>query len=93
MKNYLSIFEPAEVRRAAILVCQLLCQSLDRSTWLTILGDQLTSFYQLIKHLYQSDRDDIVRLHAQLALEALNQICREFLQPSNKLEKQIRILS
>lgn len=93
MKSYLSVFEPIEVRRSAILVCELLCQSLEQSTWLTILGDQLTSFYQLIKHLYQSDRDDIVRLHAQLALESLNQICREFLQPSMKLEKHIRILS
>ena len=93
LKSYLSIFEPNEVRRASILVCQLLCQSLEQSTWLNILSHDLTSFYQLINHLYKHDKDDVVRLHAQLALEALNAICREYLQPSMVLEKKIRIFS
>lgn len=93
LKNYLSIFESADVRRASILVCELLCQSLEQSTWLTVLGSELPSFYQLINQLYKNDKDDIVRLHAQIALEALNTICRDFLQPSVILEKKIRVLS
>lgn len=93
MKSYLSIFESAEVRRASILVCELLCQSLEQSTWITILGKELPSFYQLINQLYKNDRDEIVRLHAQIALEALNRISREFLQPPVTFEKKIRILS
>lgn len=93
MKSYLSTNESSEVRRASILVIELLCQSLDRSTWLTIVGSELPSFYRLILHLYKNDNDEIVRLHAQLALDALNNICRDFLQPSTVLEKEIRILS
>lgn len=93
MKSYLSIFESIEVRRASILVCELLCQSLEQSTWLNILGKELPSFYQLINQLYKNDKDDIVRLHAQIALEALNQISREYLQPPVTFEKKIRILS
>lgn len=93
LKSYLSIFEPSDVRRASILVCQLLCQSLEQSTWLTIFGSELTSFYQLITSLYKNDKDDVVRLHAQLALDALNQICRDYLQTSTSLDKHIQILS
>lgn len=93
LKSYLSIFESNEVRRASILVCELLCQSLDQTTWLTILGNELPTFYHLINQLYKNDRDEIVRLHAQLALEGLNRISREFLQPPVILEKKIRILS
>ena len=93
LKNYLSIFESAEVRRASILVCQLLSQSLEKSSWLTILDDQLPSFYRLINQLYKNDHDDVVRLHAQIALESLNEICREFFNPPTTLEKSIRILS
>jgi hypothetical protein len=93
LKSYLSPFESSDVRRASILVCELLSQSLEQSTWLNILGTELKSFYQLINHLYKNDKDDIVRLHAQIALEALNTICQEYLQPSIILEKKIRILS
>ncbi|CAF0765782.1 unnamed protein product [Adineta ricciae] len=93
LRNYLSIFESDEVRRASILVCELLCQSLEQSTWLTVLGSELPSFYQLINQLYKNDKDDIVRLHAQIALEALNAICQDFLQPPVILEKKIHVLS
>ncbi|CAF0838761.1 unnamed protein product [Rotaria sordida] len=93
LKSYLSISESSNVRRASILVCELLCQSLEQSTWLTILGNELLSFYQLINYLYKNDKDDIVCLHAQIALEVLNKICQDYLQPSVILEKKIRILS
>ncbi|CAF3605120.1 unnamed protein product [Rotaria sp. Silwood1] len=93
LKSYLSISESSNVRRASILVCELLCQSLEQSTWLTIFGNELLSFYQLINYLYKNDKDDIVCLHAQIALEALNKICQDYLQPSIILEKKIRILS
>ncbi|CAF3184423.1 unnamed protein product [Rotaria sp. Silwood2] len=93
LKSYLSISESSNVRRASILVCELLCKSLEQSTWLTILGNELPSFYQLINYLYKNDKDDIVCLHAQIALEALNKICQDYLQPPVILEKKIRILS
>jgi hypothetical protein len=47
----------------------------------------------MINHLYKTDKDDIVRLHAQIALEELNKISREYLQPPVIFEKKIRILS
>jgi hypothetical protein len=71
----------------------VLCQSLEQSTWLTILGKELPSFYQLINHLYKNDKDEIVCLHAQIALESLNKISRDYLQPPVIFEKKIRILS
>lgn len=71
----------------------MLSQSLDQTTWLTILGKDLPSFYQLINQLYKNDKDEIVRLHAQIALESLNKISREYLQPPVILEKKIRVLS
>ncbi|CAF5160231.1 unnamed protein product, partial [Rotaria magnacalcarata] len=40
VKSYLSVSESSDVRRASILVCELLCQSLEQSTWLTILGNE-----------------------------------------------------
>ncbi len=39
-----------------------------------------------------SDKDEVVRLQAQLSLEALNENTKEFLTSRPRLEKKIHIL-
>uniref|UniRef100_A0A0E9WHY8 RNA polymerase II assembly factor Rtp1 C-terminal domain-containing protein n=2 Tax=Anguilla TaxID=7935 RepID=A0A0E9WHY8_ANGAN len=38
------------------------------------------------------DRDDVTVLHAQLALEELDDVMKKFLFPAQKLEKKIVVL-
>ncbi|CAF1546090.1 unnamed protein product, partial [Didymodactylos carnosus] len=90
LKCYLSIHEVSDVRRSSILVVELLCQGLDKNTWLLI-DNELPSLYKLLLQLYKNDKDDIVKLHAQIALDSLNFICKDYLKPNTILEKEIRI--
>ena len=58
----------------------------------------MKQFYSVIKRSYQHDDDQVVQLHAQLALEALDQIMRDVMfhsaQEKHKtMEKKITILS
>ncbi|XP_072926642.1 transport and Golgi organization protein 6 homolog isoform X1 [Hemitrygon akajei] len=81
----------AEVRRAAIHVITLLLRGLcDKA--LQVLGDVLRDLYRLLKFSVQRDVDEVVRLHAQLALEELDLVVRRALFPEEKLEKEITVL-
>ena len=58
----------------------------------------MKKFYSVMKRAYQDDADHVVQLHAQLALEALDDVMRDamFHQPVRKskaMEKKITILS
>lgn len=77
-----------ECRRAAVMVSTLLFRGLGRDT-LTSLGKDLIDLYRGLKHLRDNDEDLILRLHAQLALEELDSIMRDFIHGSVKLEKKI----
>uniref|UniRef100_A0A4W5RE39 Transport and golgi organization 6 homolog n=1 Tax=Hucho hucho TaxID=62062 RepID=A0A4W5RE39_9TELE len=81
----------AEVRRAAVHVIALLLRGLsDKAT--EVLSDVLLDLYRALKWVVRSDTDDVTVLHAQLALEELDDVMRRFIFPAQKLEKKIVVL-
>ncbi|XP_005403636.1 PREDICTED: transport and Golgi organization protein 6 homolog isoform X2 [Chinchilla lanigera] len=83
--------DEVQVRRAAIHVVVLLLRGLSRKAP-EVLKDVLKDLYHLLKHVVQLEPDDVAKLHAQLALEELDEIMRNFLFPQQKLEKKITVL-
>lgn len=57
-----------------------------------MLRDVLKDLYHLLKHVVRLESDDVAKLHAQLALEELDEIMRNFLFPPQKLEKKVVVL-
>ncbi|XP_045675012.1 transport and Golgi organization protein 6 homolog isoform X1 [Phyllostomus hastatus] len=80
-----------QVRRAAIHVIVLLLRGLSQKAT-EVLRDVLKDLYHLLKHVVHLEPDDVAKLHAQLALEELDEIMRNFLFPPQKLEKKIMVL-
>lgn len=80
-----------ECRRAAVLVATLLFRGLGRET-LSNLTSDLVGLYRGLKHLRDNDDDPVLRLHAQLALEEIDHIARDFLFAPAKLEKKLFVL-
>lgn len=80
-----------QVRRAAIHVVVLLLRGLSQQAT-EVLSDVLKDLYHLLKHVVRLEPDDVAKLHAQLALEELDEIMRNFLFPPQKLEKKIVVL-
>lgn len=81
-----------ECRRAAVMVISSLIKGLGKDTLLQ-LKDNLLPIYRTLKNLYRDNNEDTtVRLHAQVALEELNDIVNQFLFPEVKMEKQIFVL-
>ncbi|KAL0968205.1 hypothetical protein UPYG_G00263820 [Umbra pygmaea] len=81
----------AEVRRAAVHVIVLLIRGLSDKTT-QVLHDVLLDLYRALKWVVRSDTDDVTVLHAQLALEELDDVMRRFIFPAQKLEKKIVVL-
>ncbi|XP_077372468.1 transport and Golgi organization protein 6 homolog [Festucalex cinctus] len=81
----------AEVRRAAVHVITLLLRGLSDKTT-QVLGDVLLDLYRALKWVVRSDSDEVAVLHAQLALEELDDVMRRFIFPKQKLEKKIVVL-
>ncbi|XP_062403575.1 transport and Golgi organization protein 6 homolog [Sardina pilchardus] len=81
----------AEVRRAAVHVITLLLRGLSH-TATEVLSDVLLDLYRALKWVVRSDRDEVAVLHAQLALEELDDVMRKFIFPEQKLEKKIVVL-
>ncbi|KAF5919558.1 hypothetical protein HPG69_000157 [Diceros bicornis minor] len=77
-----------QVRRAAVHVIVLLLRGLSQKAT-EVLRDVLKDLYHLLKHVVRLEPDDVAKLHAQLALEELDEIMRNFLFPPQKLEKKI----
>lgn len=73
------------------MVVTLLLRGLGKDT-LTSLGKDLVELYRGLKYLQNNNEDPVLRLHAQLALEELDDIVRDFLFSSPKLEKRIFLL-
>lgn len=74
------------------MVIASLIKGLGKETLLQ-LKEQLLPIYRTLKTLYGDENEDkTVRLHAQIALEELNDVVRQFLFPELKMEKQIFIL-
>lgn len=57
-----------------------------------VLRDVLRDLYRLLKWVVASEHDQVTVLHAQLALEELDDIMRRFLFPPQTLEKKIVVL-
>ncbi|XP_069848721.1 transport and Golgi organization protein 6 homolog isoform X5 [Dipodomys merriami] len=80
-----------QVRRAAIHVIVVLLRGLSQKAT-EVLRDVLKDLYHLLKYVVRLEPDDVAKLHAQLALEELDEIMRNFLFPPQKLEKKIVVL-
>ncbi|XP_060779781.1 transport and Golgi organization protein 6 homolog isoform X3 [Neoarius graeffei] len=80
-----------EVRRAAVHVIALLLRGLSDKTT-QVLGDVLLELYRALKWVVRSNSDEVAVLHAQLALEELDDVMRKFIFPQQKLEKKIVVL-
>lgn len=81
----------AEVRRAAVhVIAQLLKGLSDKTT--QVLADVLLDLYRALKWVVRSDPDSVAVLHAQIALEELDDVMRKFIFPEQKLEKKIVVL-
>ena len=63
-----------------------------RPSLVQVLRDVLKDLYHMLKHVVRLEPDDVAKLHAQLALEELDEIMRNFLFPPQKLEKKIVVL-
>ncbi|KAG1686328.1 Transport and Golgi organization protein 6 [Nymphon striatum] len=83
--------EECEVRRAAVLVITLIFQGCGVHT-LKVLEQDIKDIYRVLKFIHQIDKDDVVRLHAQVALEELNKIMKQMMFPNQNLVKEIKIL-
>ncbi|KAK2493186.1 hypothetical protein MC885_013868 [Smutsia gigantea] len=75
----------------------LFCECQQSAVWeperkMLVLRDVLKDLYHLLKHVVHLEPDDVAKLHAQLALEELDEIMRNFLFPPQKLEKKIVVL-
>ncbi|XP_073328421.1 transport and Golgi organization protein 6 homolog [Pagrus major] len=81
----------AEVRRAAVHVITLLLRGLSNRTT-QVLCDVLLDLYRALKWVVRSDPDEVAVLHAQLALEELDDVMKRFIFPEQKLEKKIVVL-
>lgn len=55
------------------------------------LKEALLPIYRKLKDIYSHEKDDTMRLHAQLALEELNNSTRNFLLPPTHFNKTINI--
>ncbi|XP_044283546.1 transport and Golgi organization protein 6 homolog isoform X1 [Varanus komodoensis] len=81
----------AEVRRAAVHVVVLLLRGLSERA-VEVLRDVLLELYRLLKWVVRCERDEVAVLHAQLALQELDDVTRRFLFPRQSLEKKIQVL-
>ena len=57
-----------------------------------VLETTLRDVYRLLKLVNVSEREEMVRVHVQLALEELDTIMREQLFPKQTFTKRIRVL-
>lgn len=57
-----------------------------------VLQDVLLDLYRALKWVVRSDPDEVAVLHAQLALEELDDVMRKLIFPEQKLEKKIVVL-
>ncbi|XP_012251932.2 transport and Golgi organization protein 6 homolog [Athalia rosae] len=80
-----------ECRRAAVLVATLMLQGLGKAA-LASLGSELLPLYRALLSLRKNDDDQVLRLHAQLAIDELDDIVRDFLISKPRLENSIFML-
>ncbi|XP_077970433.1 transport and Golgi organization protein 6 homolog [Styela clava] len=79
------------VRRAAVHAIRNLITKLG-SNFIQIFSNVTKQMYRTLKFLYERDEDTAVQLHAQLALEELDNIMRETIFKKQTLSKKITVL-
>lgn len=79
------------VRRAAILAVASLVKGMGAKLF-KIIPDELKGLHRELKQAYSETSDEVACLQAQLAIEELNRVTREFLTPQPVLQKTIHIL-
>ncbi|XP_072038821.1 transport and Golgi organization protein 6 homolog [Amphiura filiformis] len=80
-----------EVRRACVLVITLILKGLG-SNALQVLEGVMRDLYRQLKLAITVEKDDVLLLHAQLALEELDIIMKDYLFPKQTLSKKITVL-
>ncbi|XP_018576104.1 transport and Golgi organization protein 6 homolog [Anoplophora glabripennis] len=80
-----------EARRAAVTVLRQLLAGLE-SEMIAFLKDDILPIYRTLKEIYDNDKDEVVRLQAQLALEELNENMRNFVFPKPQLNAEKKII-
>ncbi|KAJ8975423.1 hypothetical protein NQ317_018932, partial [Molorchus minor] len=80
-----------EARRAAVTVIRQLFIGLDKEM-IAFLKDDILPIYRTLKEVYNNDKDDVMRLQAQLALEELNENMRNFVFPKPQLNMEKKIV-
>ncbi|KAE8748287.1 hypothetical protein FOCC_FOCC004923 [Frankliniella occidentalis] len=91
VQSILRFDKALEPRRASVMVLTHLLRGLDAETF-PVLQEAALELYRSLKTVYCEDQDDVVRLHAQLALEELGRLAQEILFPKISMEKKIHIL-
>lgn len=80
-----------DVKRATIMFLHLMLNGLDKETF-EPLSVEIKKIYLLLKRIYSTTLDDTLQLHAQLALEQIDRIGKEFWQTNiNSFVKSIKI--
>nr|CAI5863193.1 unnamed protein product [Callosobruchus analis] len=81
-----------QARRAAVTVLKQLFIGLD-IRMIEFLKEEILPIYRTLKDIYMNDKDDVMRLQAQLALEELNENVKNFVFPNPQLsDKKVVIL-
>ncbi|CAH0557752.1 unnamed protein product [Brassicogethes aeneus] len=80
-----------EARRAAVTVIRQLFLGLE-DEMIAFLKDDILPVYRTLKQIYQHDKDDVMRLQAQLALEELNENMKNFVFPKQQLNMEKKII-
>lgn len=78
-----------EPRRAAVTVIRHLLKGLGHDM-IFFLKEAILPIYQELKVVYNTDKDDVMKLQAQLALEELNENMKEFIFPTQKLNMDVK---
>ncbi|CAH1985968.1 unnamed protein product [Acanthoscelides obtectus] len=73
-----------QARRAAVTVLRQLFIGLDTGM-IEFLKEEILPIYRTLKAIYSDDKDDVMRLQAQLALEELNENVKNFVFPNPQL--------
>ncbi|EFA04066.1 transport and Golgi organization protein 6 [Tribolium castaneum] len=80
-----------EARRAAVTVIRQLFVGL-QSEMISFLKEEILPIYRTLKEIYYHDKDDVVRLQAQLALEELNENMKSFVFPNARLNSEKKVI-
>lgn len=80
-----------QARRAAVTVLRQLFIGLE-SEMIAFLKEDILPIYRSLKEIYHNDKDDVMKLQAQLALEELNENMKYFVLPVPQLHAEKRII-